>query len=384
MTAANVSRNPSWDEKGAARPHLTRIRQGVTAEALSADEMDVLLTSLVRDLRAVYPPAEANIALANCERLIAADIDRVKSLKTSVQPATSTASIATPSASVATAVRPLNGKALKSSVFPTWLALVSLSWVSLIWGALISLPFGIGFAVLGSLFAGIVAVPVWGTLFGFMGMGAAASATTRSMNYKTLDKDHPLRATAEGFAKVLEIPVPQLGTVSNFNAFAMGADPRSAMVAMGEPLLKALTPAETAAVLGHELGHVVSGDMRRMTLMRTFQNATVWFTMFQGFKQIARWVICWAAELYILAFSRKREYWADAIGAALTSKEAMIGALKKLEAAPALTSAEQTNARFMVRGRAHSVLSTHPSFAERIEALERETYLARLPRQKAA
>ena len=73
---------------------------------------------------------------------------------------------------------------------------------------------------------------------------------------------------------------------------------------------------EFAALIGHKLGHVVSGDMRRMLFMRTFQNATVWFAMAQGLKQFARWVICWAAELYILAASRHREYYADAIGAA--------------------------------------------------------------------
>ena len=99
-------------------------------------------------------------------------------------------------------------------------------------------------------------------------------------------------------------------------------------------MLDALTPDEAEAVLAHEIAHVVSGDMKRMMLMRTFQNATVWFMMAQGLKQFVRWVICWAAELYILAFSRKREYWADAIGAALTSKEAMIGALRKLDQRP--------------------------------------------------
>jgi heat shock protein HtpX len=122
--------------------------------------------------------------------------------------------------------------------------------------------------------------------------------------------------------------------------------------------------------------------MKRMMLMRTFQNATVWFMFAQGFKQFVRWVICWGAELYILAFSRKREYWADAIGAALTSKEAMIGALKKLAEAPPLTDAENTHARFMVRGRISSAFSTHPSFEERIVALQHETYLRQLPSQR--
>ena len=80
----------------------------------------------------------------------------------------------------------------------------------------------------------------------------------------------------------------------------------------------------------------------------------------------------------ILAFSRNREYWADAIGAALTSKEAMIGALQKLEQAPRLSGNENAHARFMFRGRA---FSTHPSMPQRIKALEDETYIKRLPRK---
>lgn len=58
-----------------------------------------------------------------------------------------------------------------------------------------------------------------------------------------------------------------------FNAFAMGLSHKDATVAMGTPLLKHLTQDEAAAVLVHELGHIVNGDMRKMMLMRTFQNA---------------------------------------------------------------------------------------------------------------
>ena len=172
--------------------------------------------------------------------------------------------------------------------------------------------------------------------------------------------------------------MPTIGTIAVRNALAMGASEKWATVAIGTPLLDELTDDEIAAVLGHELGHVVSGDMRRMMLMRTFQNAMVWYGFAQGLKQFARWMLCWMAELSILAFSRRREYWADAIGAELAGKDAMIGALRKLENAPVLTSAEKTHARFMFYGGA---LSTHPSTPLRIKALEAETYLKRLPRK---
>ena len=282
----------------------------------------------------------------------------------------------TPAAPNVSSVPTIDGKRLRGSVFGTWVMLVVLSWVALIWGALISLPFGIGFGILGTLFAGLMLVPLWGTLFGFLGMGAARDSTLRHMGFVAEKSDSELVKAAASFAKRLDIPVPTIGTMPVCNAFAMGSSVETATVAMGMPLMQMLTDEETEAVLGHELGHVVSGDMRRMMLMRTFQNALVWFGLGQGFKQFTRWIICWAAELSILAFSRRREYHADAIGAALAGKEAMIGALRKLGAAPPITSSERTHARFMFRGK---LLSTHPSFEQRIAALEAETYLRRLP-----
>ena len=146
-------------------------------------------------------------------------------------------------------------------------------------------------------------VPLWGTLFGLLGMGAADDRMLRQMGFTELPKGHVLHGISVHYCKALDIPPPRLGTMDTFNAFAMGTDRNNATVALGRPLIDTLTPQETAAVLAHELGHVVSGDMRKMMLMRTFQ----------GLKQFARWVICWAAELCILTFSRKREYWAATI-----------------------------------------------------------------------
>jgi heat shock protein HtpX len=273
----------------------------------------------------------------------------------------------------------LNGRALRGSVFGTWLLLVVLSWFSLAWGAMISLPFGVGLGIVATFGAGIVAVPLWATLWGFIGMSRAHDRTLASMGFEPLDPNAPLAMTTARFAQALSLPPPRIGTVEAFNAFAVGVDQNYATVALGRPLLEKLTPAEVDAVIGHELGHIVSGDMRRMMLMRTFQNAMVWFGLTQGLKQFARWVLSWASELLILRFSRKREYWADAIGAALAGKEAMISALQKLDQGPPLTREENTHARFMIRGRA---FSTHPSTQARIEALQRETYIERLPLQR--
>lgn len=276
----------------------------------------------------------------------------------------------------------LHGRRLRSSVIPTWLGLVVFSWFAILWGGLITAPLGLGLGVLASAFAGIVLVPLWGTVWGLVGMSAARASTLRQMKFEELPEDHPIAIETFKLAEALEIKRPQIGLVPAYNAFAMGRHADDATVVIGKPLLETLTVDEQRAVIGHELGHVVSGDMRRMMLMRTFQNACVWFALAQELKQFVRWTISWAAELFILAFSRKREYWADAIGAALAGKEAMIGALRKLEDGPSPTGAERQNARFMFRGRAVTLFSTHPKTSQRIAALEAETYLRRLPQHK--
>jgi heat shock protein HtpX len=270
----------------------------------------------------------------------------------------------------------LNATALRGSVFGTWLALVVFSWTSILWSALLTLPFGVGLAILGMSLAGAFLVPVWGTLWGFAGMGWAHAATLRQIGFKDVDADHHLSQSVARLAGALVIPPPRVGTMPIANAFAMGKSYSDATISIGEPLMARLKADELEAVIGHELGHVVSGDMRRMMLMRTFQNATVWFAFAQGTKQVVRWGLCLFAELYIQRFSRKREYWADAIGAALTSKEAMIGALRAIASSPAESSFEKAHARFMF----HTALRSHPPTADRIAALEQETYISRLPR----
>jgi heat shock protein HtpX len=326
---------------------------------------------------------QAKEAIARTAKDMDAAVQQVRDV--TAKPARTEAPVIRPTTKIGSSHQPLtlNAKRLSRSMIGTWLLLVLFSWLSLFWGALVSAPVGVGFGIALAAGLGIFIVPMWGTFFGFLGLGFATDSTLRQMEFKEVLGDHPLKETAARYARILEISTPKIGTIPACNAFAMGTDRNRGTVAMGQELMRRLTPDETAAVLGHEFGHIVSGDMRRMLFMRTFQNATVWFAMAQGLKQFARWCICWAAELYILAVSRHREYYADAIGAALAGKDAMIGALRKLEKAPPLTAAENTHARFMFRGRTSSLLSTHPSFADRIAALEQETYIKRLPLKNA-
>lgn len=277
----------------------------------------------------------------------------------------------------------INYRRIRHSSFPTWLGLVFGSWFGLAWGSLISAPVGVGFGVAaGSILGGFLIVPLWGTFWGFIGLGGQRSSAVGRYGVTLLKEDDPLAQRVYILAARLGLKTrPWVGVMPHNNAYAIGESVNSAMVVIGEPLLANLTEGEVDAIIGHELGHVANNDMRRMGLARSFQNALVWYLGFSNtLQRWARWLLTWASELAMLSLSRRREYWADAIGAALTSKEHMITALEKLHAGPELSYFERTHARLMIRGfTGGSAFSTHPTLQERKAALEQETYLRQIP-----
>ncbi|MDA5633143.1 MULTISPECIES: M48 family metalloprotease [Rhizobium/Agrobacterium group] len=274
-------------------------------------------------------------------------------------------------------------KALHNSTLPTWLGLVAGSWAGLAWGSLISAPVGIGFGVAaGSAFGGFLAVPLWGTVWGLVGLGRQRENALRDHGITLLKEGDPLAQRVHALAARLGLRTrPWVGVMPHNNAYAIGSSADSAMVVIGQPLLDHLTEAEVDAIIGHELGHVANNDMRRLGLTRSFQNSLVWYLGFSDtLQRWGRWLLTWVSELFVLRLSRNREYWADAVGAALTSKDDMIAALDKLHNGPELSDFERSHARLMCRGlAAGSLLSTHPTLEERRGALQRETYLRRIP-----
>lgn len=272
---------------------------------------------------------------------------------------------------------------LRNSSMPTWLGLVVGSWVGLAWASLISAPVGIGIGIAaGSAFGGFLAVPLWGTVWGLIGLGRQRENALREHGITVLKEEDALAQRVYALAAKLGLKTrPWVGMMPHNNAYAIGANADNALVVVGQPLIDTLTEAEVDAIIGHELGHIANNDMRRMGLARSFQNSLVWYLGFSDtLQRWGRWFLTWLSELLVLRLSRSREYWADAIGAALTSKEHMITALEKLHKGPELSEFERTHARLMFRGVAvGSLISTHPTLEERRTALQTETYLQRLP-----
>lgn len=224
-----------------------------------------------------------------------------------------------------------------------------------------------------------------------------------------LAPDHWLTQRVHGLAARLDLPPPAVGIMRQVNAYACGPSPNQAAVIIGAPLVKAFTPAELDAVIGHELGHVVSGDMRQMQFAEGFQSmfgnvfgvaisvagiagasaakdrstAAAVRMGTSAASQIARVLIAFISELMVKGLSRNREFYADAVGAALSSPEAMSSALDKIHKVAAKpTDVESAYGYLMFRGSSFGRLfSTHPTMDQRRAALERGTYLRTLPRK---
>lgn len=178
------------------------------------------------------------------------------------------------------------------------------------------------------------------------------------------------------------------------NAFATGRDENHAAVAATMGLLQTLNRQEVAGVMAHELAHVRNRDSLTMTITATLAGAIgmlASFAMFFGSRErggmITNLLIMifapMAAGLVQMAISRSREYEADRIGAEICGNPLWLAsALEKIErgARASINPAAERNpsmAHMYImnplsgRGGADNMFSTHPSTANRVDALRR-------------
>ena len=155
-------------------------------------------------------------------------------------------------------------------------------------------------------------------------------------------------------AQAAGIGMPEVGVFDSPepNAFATGARRDAALVAVSTGLLQSMSQQEAEAVLAHEVSHVANGDMVTLTLIQGVVNTFVFFfsrvighfvdrvifrteeghgPAFIVTSIIAQLVLGLFAMMIVMWFSRQREFRADAGGAHLASRQAMIGALERLQ-----------------------------------------------------
>src|SRR5579864_6581716 len=175
------------------------------------------------------------------------------------------------------------------------------------------------------------------------------------------------------------------------NAFATGAFRNSALVAVSTGLLESMNREEIEAVLGHEISHVANGDMVTLTLIQGVLNTFVFFLArvigyavdsamrrdndrgigmgYYATVFVAQMVLGILATLIVCAFSRWREFHADAGGAHLAGKRKMIAALERLKSLHEPSTLPQNMAAFGIAGGVKDLFATHPPLEARIARL---------------
>ena len=198
-------------------------------------------------------------------------------------------------------------------------------------------------------------------------------------------------------AKLSNLPMPRVYVIpsSSPNAFATGRNPKNAVVAATEGILKILNEEELKAVLAHEFGHIRNRDILISTIAGTIAGVISYIGA------MARWSAIFGsrdddrrgnlisllilgiitplvATLIQLAISRSREYLADETGAeTVKDGNALADALEKIE-----KNVDINPMRFGTAATAHlfianpfrnvsflSFFQTHPPTAERVKKL---------------
>ncbi|HNV07705.1 MAG TPA: protease HtpX [Dokdonella sp.] len=202
-----------------------------------------------------------------------------------------------------------------------------------------------------------------------------------------------VRRQAEGAG--IGMPEVAIYDAPEMNAFATGATRNSALVAVSTGLLQQMSQEEVEAVLAHEVSHVANGDMVTMTLLQGVLNTFVIFlarvvgtvidraisgNRDNGGGGIAYFLIVMVlqvvlgilASVIVMAFSRWREFRADAGSARLSSKQKMISALERLGQGRGENSLPSAIQAFGIAGGGmRKLFSSHPPIEERIAALRK-------------
>ncbi|MBO4122018.1 protease HtpX [Cupriavidus gilardii] len=251
-----------------------------------------------------------------------------------------------------------------------------------------------------------------GTLLAFAALMGFGGAFISLLMSKTIAKwstgaqviTHPststelwLVQTVEKLAQRAGLPMPEVAIYEGEpNAFATGATKNSSLVAVSTGLLQSMSREEAEAVLAHEVAHVANGDMVTLTLIQGVVNTFVIFlarvvgyfvdSMLRrndeessgpGIGYMVTVIICEIvfgilASLIVAAFSRYREFRADAGAARLMGTPSpMVSALRRLGGMESDGLPQNMQAMGISGGKSWMALfASHPPIEARIAALQ--------------
>lgn len=261
---------------------------------------------------------------------------------------------------------------------------------------------------------------IWGMGGAFISLALSRVMAKWMMGMKVIDpntKDPEERQLLEivyRLSRKAQLPeMPQVGIYrsNEANAFATGPTRSRSLVAVSTGLLGRMKENEIEGVIGHEVSHVANGDMVTMTLLQGVVNAFVMFLArvlayaFSGFGRnrenssgstmsyilfvyLFEVVFMILGSIVVATYSRYREFRADAGGARLAGKEAMISSLQTLRALQEIKDPRESPAMaaFKISHQGKKGLlrlfASHPPLEERIERLQQLRLHASTPTQK--
>ena len=258
----------------------------------------------------------------------------------------------------------------------------------------------------------IKAIKAGGGAYMAESMGGELLTTSEDLNERQLINVVEEMAVASG------LPRPRLYILRHersINAVTAGLDYDDAVIVVTEGALTHLSREELQAVMAHEFAHILNGDFSLNLIMagwlygllfiamkgedlmdnmreaidRAFNSDSISRNEGTGIilffilwlvglvLMITGWISRTAAEIVQAAFSRQREYLADAFAVQFTRNPAgLAGALKKIAAFPRRGVIRSSNAMMMKAffivspSQANGLLQTHPPLDKRILALE--------------
>ncbi|MDD2259709.1 MAG: M48 family metalloprotease [Acholeplasmataceae bacterium] len=188
----------------------------------------------------------------------------------------------------------------------------------------------------------------------------------------------------------------------DMNAFAVGATKNSSMIAISTALISKMDNVAIASVISHEIAHIANGDMFVLTVVQNIVNlvAFIMILPFQIFTFVClsddsilsvltgmimavitfifAKIVFIFGDIIFMAFSRHREYEADAMAARLVGESSMAHALKLLgedtvrvpQRQVAFSAMKINNNAFSADG-FWEIFSDHPLISKRIIRLEK-------------
>lgn len=267
--------------------------------------------------------------------------------------------------------------------------------VVLLLGIVLNIVYSVTDVQRGSLSGLLVFSAIFGFGGAFISLWISKWMALRSVGGQVIDRPHNdveawLLETVSRQAKAAGIGMPEVAVYrsNDMNAFATGARRDNSLVAVSTGLLNGMSKDEVEAVLAHEVSHIANGDMVTMALMQGVVNTFVMFfariiaSAVAGNREgssifvyylvtfFMEMVLGFFANLLVLWYSRRREFYADAGAGALEGNHKMIAALERLKQGHD-SKLQGSMMAFGIHGKSTfaEMLMSHPPLEKRIEAL---------------